>query len=1106
MLSKIKYSSWDLHSYDKQKLLEMQLLAFTESISFTQGLSPKEIKELVDKILNISSISSQLKLEMLDKLTCEMRTFQAGLAVLCDIDATYEKYPASAKEMAEVYLSCARIGRRIDKQVGAKYFAKAVECTKGLDYESYRKIYLYRELADKMSKNNRSSSVLSHKVIRLSEDFCRKLGDTKNFPYQEALSSATLLCEKNIWGALCRLDDRDDHEGFSLSRTIPIVLGTLLETNRISAEKAIALMALLLPDLSFHYNDLVDVILIKLPQITPEKQKPILEILIHDVLYNIPMDEKQFRSRCIMKYLESTVTSPELSIVKIKAMSNFLQHMGTQSHSNDSSDIKLESKTNMKQHLESSGSTDLQNKVNIKQYLDESCITSGRALGERLKELNNIDREAFVKGWLKQLLPDEYVQALTFILELLSSDYYSFDTTKMLRIIAGFVESVKVWPQVDEWCNDSETQKLFLQAFSRKILYLHEPDNIFEEMLRIFPSCAATQHEAFLRYVSNHIQLSDDKLVKALCKMSMVLSVKEANEFLSWASDIEMAEIHPGSGDSADYKPELSQDDSLDSCIANFIWRLLGHKDKGVRCKASHVILRSGFAGSLKIVEQISILYQQPLSQNFVDKRNYFFIESARLWYLATCLRIGKHNPKLLIPLFDFFKSIAYAEGVVHALHRRIAKNICLQIAPYCDSQEIERLTFCDQCMFSDSHTEKMSQYQRKSKTPPKWKFDFDTMDTLSYWYDDLAELFACTEEDIATECDYFIAQFGITNETAGEWSKQYLLNEDYYRTSNDHGLIPTVETLEKYGEWHSMFYVADKYRQTKEQVQDEYLSYDNWLNSYLPGQSGFWCNEFRNHLPFIPFLWNHVKLVENEPECRYFIPKDLAKSLLEHDLGISLSMDYHAHFQQSNQFIRVRSAFVKKEDIDKLVSEMKNPYTSLPHFYCEPEEYEEFEQPEPVIYSTYDSITTFSENALDKKDLLLKDYLDSSNYLMGISDELAKFFSLTKEDQILRSRVCEADTIPVQTYHWSEPENESGYEKSSTYGHLVVIDKECFRDILTKRNQAIVFEISISFKDDSYNFYGNPSKPVEEKKLFSLEVDGGSNMMVWKQLLIVAK
>lgn len=348
---KIERSSWSFSSYDKHQLLETGLLVFVDSIYLAQNLNKNELKELTDRTLQVINTSPQFKLKILRKSICNQYAFQASLSVLVEIDSTYEKYPASAKEMTEVYLSCAQMGKRIEKNLGVKYFAKAIESTKGIDYESYRKLYLYKTLANKISGKDIDDVLIAYKMIRLSEDFCRKMGDTKNFPYNEAIGAAALLSSRSIWGSICRLDDRDNYDGFSLQDTLSIVLHVLLEMDKVSIEDTISLMALLLPDLSSHYNDLVDLILKKLTKITPEQQKPVLEILIHDVLYNIPMDDRQHRSRCLVEYLDSNVISPDLNTDKIRKMDSFLQQIPSKIHDYYASASEVHSEVNIKQYL-----------------------------------------------------------------------------------------------------------------------------------------------------------------------------------------------------------------------------------------------------------------------------------------------------------------------------------------------------------------------------------------------------------------------------------------------------------------------------------------------------------------------------------------------------------------------------------------------------------------------------------------------------------------------------------------------------------------------------------------------------------------------------------
>lgn len=72
----------------------------------------------------------------------------------------------------------------------------------------------------------------------------------------------------------------------------------------------------------------------------------------------------------------------------------------------------------------------------------------------------------------------------------------------------------------------------------------------------------------------------------------------------------------------------------------------------------------------------------------------------------------------------------------------------------------------------------------------------------------------------------------------------------------------------------------------------------------------------------------------------------------------------------------------------------------------------------------------------------MLKDYLTTSNYLIRISDNLAKDLWITQEEQIIHLRIFDVDDFSIQNYHWSEPEDESGYEKHNTYGNMDIIKK----------------------------------------------------------------
>lgn len=127
------------------------------------------------------------------------------------------------------------------------------------------------------------------------------------------------------------------------------------------------------------------------------------------------------------------------------------------------------------------------------------------------------------------------------------------------------------------------------------------------------------------------------------------------------------------------------------------------------------------------------------------------------------------------------------------------------------------------------------------------------------------------------------------------------------------------------------------------------------------------------------------------------------------------------------------------------------------------------------------------ADNAIDKKDLLRKDCF---GYFLGASEMIRNYLGVSSEEHIIHSRIYDTVDFPVSTYHWSEPEAESGYEKHSTSGKMVIIDKECLLNLLRTTNQAIVYYVTVEFKDDDFNFHGTPRKPAKAIKLLSLALN----------------
>ena len=81
-----------------------------------------------------------------------------------------------------------------------------------------------------------------------------------------------------------------------------------------------------------------------------------------------------------------------------------------------------------------------------------------------------------------------------------------------------------------------------------------------------------------------------------------------------------------------------------------------------------------------------------------------------------------------------------------------------------------------------------------------KWSFDFDHLDTIPYWYDNLGDFFDLSGMGIAVLAQNIICkEWGFTGNVS-KANHVYTADGDWHLTRNDHGSIPKIETLQKKG------------------------------------------------------------------------------------------------------------------------------------------------------------------------------------------------------------------------------------------------------------------------------------------------------------------
>lgn len=1041
-----RYSFYVSMNIEDQYLYEKAGIVFLEGISNIKNISEKICHTYVSKLFK-GSWRREFYLKATDILSNDRKMYNECLFVLNKIDKMMTDSPEYAEGMVNTFLHCAKVASRIDRLIGKKYFRKAVASTKQADTYSYRKIELIHGIISNCKGENKcNNEVLAYKLAGICENYLRTLDDTKNFPYEKMIAACTLLGEKGVWSTLCRMDDRNECNWLAIEDTLPYALRTLLDKKKMDIWQVIALSIFLLPERANEYYMLMQKVLDTLNGIKLDKKRNILKFIIDDILYNVPMSDKEKFINCFTEYLDRNPTDPELDVREIVDMIEFLNV------------IKSER--------------------SMSEYDNSSIIHSHD--GELTDSLNKLQDNDCVSG-VKNVLDHMVCR---------DGKYNIYQ----LNYVADYVEEKAYLMDINHWRNDFDTRWNYYIKMARQFINDYWDNSIYEQANRIFKYSLDEKFTFMTQFLKQNHLFSADEYVQALQLMAECLEPQEAIELLEWIIKIEWEKCCAAySGSVSEFLGIVdanTERKEADFYIAMFLWRMLGHPDKKNRYRAQHVIWRY-IVFEDAILSYFYELYNEiRFSELYLDKGNYFFRESAQISFLEASLHIAGYAPAVLVTHYQFYENIASSKGVQHALKRHLAIKICKKLKPICNVIEKVSLDDCEKCIYTEK-VKGMRRYEREQGSNKELHFHIDTMDTTRYWYDDVAEIFGCTQGEVTELCDFYIAnELQITDLMADSWQQKYFRRQDYGRAYNDHGAIPSYETLRKYAEWHSMFYAADYLRCSRSVVEDEDINYNLWLDRFIPGQNDVWTYEMRSYPPLKRLFWEPEFLSGRKGKEGYKIPENFVTMIMEENQDVILSLECSNKDKQCRKYVSVISIVIQNKDLEKFIMKSKkDPYVIYDFLYRD-EDWENSES--SFAYPTCIDKESFSDKASDMKDPLSKGHLELQNCVKCLSKDV--FQNLKEPDyKELRPRVNMINKFLYRK--WCEPEMESGYDKIGTYGSWLSVDKDYMLSVLQKNLWTLVCKIVVELEDE-YNSYKMDQEKIKQEFLWLMKTDGSIDIV----------
>jgi HEAT repeat protein len=806
--------------------------------------------KLIDLI--ISSFDSQtsklrLRFEILEKIILLKDLLKTSLKLLGDSDKIIKDSDLSAKEATDNYIKCLLFSSKIDNSFSKYFFDEAIKATSEIDYEAFaqiRSIYYLSEMG--IAKPN---AHLAYEYARFIEYCDIKLGsyDKKHFPYTEGLIGVANIDMPSMLATVCRWHHRNISE-------IDVKIVSLIKLGFEKGYFDHTVAAALLPlKTNYRYEELEELykrLIQKFESGDSELNNRFLQAEFRDLRLQ---KDKHF-TRKIYDEIElgKLMKSDVLSEIK-----NYLDFLETLEDEKSNKEINHFKKETILHNIDLT-ELDYTSTKEIEKAIDVIILNNADSYNHRW----NI--ENFLSDILDKCSPNEYTQFLNALVDVSDNllDFHSFETT-----VEKAINEWTYYPEVKTW-----KQEKFKYILLTKLPHFDYGNSLsiwsikrFAELFSIDDSRLA---DIMLEILPQKIDLlSDESLYSSFELIKTKLSASDNEVLLVWVLQRWNSKIKPEIADGnwvEELAPPINTAENV-ACLLRFI---LGHPDKKLRWRAVHSIRRLVKLDNVEILKALLDNQNKKDCLPFQNKGYIYYWMSAKLYLWIAIDRISIENPDALLPFKDVFYNELMSQELPHVLIKHYIKKACLNLYDFDNAiysaSELQNIQEVNKSKLGYVEEKKYSRKQRKYSTKSKkeWRFRFDGMDTLPYWYNRVGDAFNLSEYDVADVADKFITEkWGYTgNPHKDDFIRGQLYDRDWHKTSHRHGSNPEVESLSIYFEYHAMYCAANFLLENEPLAEADtaWYSWENWLNSEANAFDSFWLSDLRDPLPLKPKYWKN--------------------------------------------------------------------------------------------------------------------------------------------------------------------------------------------------------------------------------------------------------
>lgn len=420
--------------------------------------------------------------------------------------------------------------------------------------------------------------------------------------------------------------------------------------------------------------------------------------------------------------------------------------------------------------------------------------------------------------------------------------YYSHEIT----LAAALCDLLTAFPQrrlIERWIA-REYGKYVIRSYPSLVVYDLDYDSTAKRLLELGCVPAEKRTEALLGILCEYgHRLSPRRLFELSGSFAHNSSTCSANSAL-------LSELNVVQGKAEDLGASNLPTEPILLC-SRIIHDVLGHEDNRIRWRALHAFRLAVMWGSQPFIDAAIDL----LNRN--DCRLWL---SAKDWLLFALLHTSREHPSLLVSHTNSIWALATNDSFPHAGHQELARRILEHvIAAEPSALDIEKkasLSTLNRPLSCLLEREGASVGRKNS-----FRFRFDFMDTMPYWYSGLGHAFGLHRCDVAVRAEKWICdEWNLTNAKCREEEDRLFRSYNYELTSHRHGGLPTVETYTRYIEWHAMMMTAgEMVRRLPAKVEQYSDGYEDRWESWI-GRNAFAADisvlsDLRGPVPLDPQL-----------------------------------------------------------------------------------------------------------------------------------------------------------------------------------------------------------------------------------------------------------